>query len=283
MKRIILLLVMCFCAIIMNAQSIGGEITREIEKVKKTYYKRSTKNRTKGNIKDYSGEECFDKGMDALMNQSDGNKSFEWFTKGALKSDGPCELMCGMFFEGGRYVSQDMYKAVYYYRKAANKGIVRAQAHLGRCYFNGTGVERDCKTALFWTEEAAKKGDSDAQADLGLYYSARDSEIHNSYLSAYYYELSANSGNSRGQLGLGFRYLYGDGKEQNINMAFNLFEKAAGQGEGEAMFCLGTLYTTGQYGIQPNREKALYWLQKASDAGSAEAKAFLPIVQEKLH
>ena len=259
------------------SQKAGGEIVRTIPLIKKSYYGRSHKNNViKQNSvqKVYSGEECFDKGIDEVMLNNNYAKALDWFIKGSSKADGPCELMCGIEYETGKATSQDYYKAVDYYKKAANKGISLAQTLLARCYYNGTGVSQDDRLALFWWEKAAKNGESYAQADLGAYYS--DLQEPNMLLSSYYYEQSANADNPYGQLGLACRYLYGEGKENNPNLAVFWMEKAAQQGIVEAMEYLGGLYGTGENGVEVNYVKAAYWLQMASDGGSQIAKLLLP-------
>lgn len=281
MKRIFSFLFCLTFSIVMSAQMSGGEITR----LNKEYYGRSAKTMKSGaanKTKEYSGEECYDKGMSEFMN-SNQTKAFDWFMKGASKSDGPCELMCGMYYEGGVFISQDLYKAVEYYRKAANRGVVRAQFHLGKCYYDGIGVSVDYNQALSWLERAAGKNDSDALAYIGNYYNDGLADTPNYYLAAHYYELSANAGNPNGKMMLGYKYLYGEGKQQDSEKALLLMQEAAEQGIVDAMDVVGMMYSMGKFGITPNREKAIYWLQKAADAGSEEAKTFLPIVRENLH
>ena len=276
-NKIVVTLLTIFVSISAYSQKAGGEIARVIPLVKKNYYGRPYKNNVvkKNRVqKIYSGEECFDKGIDEVMLNNDFTKAFDWFIKGALKSDGPCELMCGMEYETGKATSQNYYKAVDYYKKAANKGIPLAQTLLARCYYNGTGVSKDERQALFWWEKAAKTGDSYAQADLGAYYS--DLQVPNMFLSAYYYEQSAQQGNPIGQMGLACRYLYGEGKDQNSVLAITWMEKAAQQGYLEAMEYLGGLYGTGGNGVQINYEKAAYWFKTASIEGSEIAKSLLP-------
>ena len=108
------------------SQKAGDEIVRTIPLIKKNYYGRSHKNsvpKLNREKKTFSGEECFDRGIDEAMLNHNFAKALDWFIKGSSKADGPCELMCGIEYETGKAASQDYYKAVDYYKKAANKGI----------------------------------------------------------------------------------------------------------------------------------------------------------------
>ena len=53
------------------------------------------------------------------------------------------------------------------YRKAAEKGDVRAQMNLGTMYDNGQGVSQDYRQAVKWYGRAAEQGNATAQFNLG--------------------------------------------------------------------------------------------------------------------
>jgi TPR repeat protein len=59
-------------------------------------------------------------------------------------------------------VVQDYDQAFFWYRKASDKGDMRAENRIAYCYQNGYGVEKDEDTAMKWYLKAAKQGDEDA-------------------------------------------------------------------------------------------------------------------------
>ena len=67
-------------------------------------------------------------------------------------------------------VEQDLEKAAYWTRKAAEQGHARAQNNLGDYYENGEGVEQSYVQAFYWYEKAAKQGDKYAQHSVGVFY-----------------------------------------------------------------------------------------------------------------
>lgn len=278
MMRSLLLLLTLFFSTSIYSQKSGEEIVR----IKKTYYGRNSQNTKKSNTKNatriYSGEECFDKGLDLLPQQP--TKAFEWFQKGANQNDGPCELLCGMSYEGGRAITQNYYKAVEYYQKAANKGIREAMTYLGRCYYDAKGVTRDYQQAYYWFKKGADLGDLNAFSDLGNYFTDNLAVEPNYDLAAKYYEYAAKGEEPRGQYGLAICYLNGEGKPQNAEIALYWMQKAAEKGEAEPMTALGCWYIMDKNGIPVNTIKSLYWMEKAAAAGSELAIKYLPDVRE---
>ena len=65
-------------------------------------------------------------------------------------------------YEYGDGVVQDIDKAIYWYKKAAELEFVPAQVSLGNIYYYGEGVEQDYKQAVEWYDLAAEQGDAEA-------------------------------------------------------------------------------------------------------------------------
>ena len=277
--RALFLLVALLLSTTVFSQKSGEEIVR----IKNAYYGRNTqkvkKQNTKSSARSYSAEECFDKGLD-LVNRQEFPKAMEWLLKGAAQNDGPCELLCGMAYDGGRIASQDYRKAVDYYRRAANKGIKEAMTYLGRCYYEAKGVTRDYQQAYYWLKKGADLGDANAFSDLGNYYRDGDAVEPNFNLAAQYYEAAAKAGETRGQGSLAFCYIYGEGKPQNTEMALYWMTKAAEKGDSNAMAFLGGWYILDKYGIPVNTMKSIYWLEKAAAEGNDFANQYLPQVRQ---
>lgn len=72
----------------------------------------------------------------------------------------------GYAFDVGDTVPVDKFKAVEYYRKAAEKGDIVAHYNMGVCYENGVGVSRDIEIAKYWYKKASEQGYNQAQQAL---------------------------------------------------------------------------------------------------------------------
>ena len=89
-----------------------------------------------------------------------------------LADDGDPQAMysLGLCYSKGTGVTRDDGKAVYWYRKGAIYGNVKAQAALALALYTGTGVARNPYLAVEWFRAAAEQGDAEAQYYIGLCY-----------------------------------------------------------------------------------------------------------------
>ena len=69
-------------------------------------------------------------------------------------------------------MEQNFEKAVKYYQKALEVGVVSSAAlsNLGICYYEGNGVEKNISEAVKYFKEAALGGFPQAQCNLGVCY-----------------------------------------------------------------------------------------------------------------
>ena len=58
--------------------------------------------------------------------------------------------------------TQDYKEAIYWYKKAAEKGDSFAQFNLALMYYNGKGITQNYKKAYIWWSIAAAQGDKSA-------------------------------------------------------------------------------------------------------------------------
>ncbi len=63
----------------------------------------------------------------------------------------------------GQGVPLDYAEAVKWFRKAADRGVAKAQYNLGLMYANGAGVTQDYVLAHMWLNLAAAQGEPDAE------------------------------------------------------------------------------------------------------------------------
>lgn len=91
--------------------------------------------------------------------------------KCALQGDPDCEAKLASFYEEGRDgVPEDHAKAIMWYRKAANQGLVAAQLALATTYEGGYHVPKDYAEAAKWYRMAADRGDVQGQRSLAFFY-----------------------------------------------------------------------------------------------------------------
>ena len=135
----------------------------------------------------------------------------------------------------GEGVPKNQEIATEYYRKAAEKGHMRAQFNLGVRYANGRGVDKNETKAAEWYRKAAEQGYVRAQFNLGVLY--------------------AN----------------GLGVPQNDALAVDWYRKAAIQGDSDAQYNLSVMYEEGR-GVPTDRVQAIAWCRMAAKQGDPDAK-----------
>jgi TPR repeat protein len=120
-------------------------------------------------------------------------------------------------------------------RSQAELGDAQAQLALGTAYEQGQGVTRDLEQALRWYQRAAEQGLAEAQYQLA--------------------------------------YLLAEAEISPVAAA-EWMAKAAAQGMVEAQYLMGVIHAEG-LGVAQDTRQARRWLEKAINAGHAEAEDYL--------
>ncbi|WAW09860.1 sel1 repeat family protein [Oxalobacter vibrioformis] len=236
----------------------------------------------------------------------DYKKGFYWLKKSADNGYAVAQFNLGLIYEQGMYeVPQDLEKAVFWYRKAADQGDVEAlfslgafylkhdrntgkatvpmakaaeQGHAGAQYFlgmlyeRGDGVEPDREIAIALYQDAARQGLAAARerlAALGVGNPAFSADYDKSSFAAVL--AAAEGGNPAAQLQMANMLLDGDGIEPDKDKAVKWVNQSVAQGYAPAMHVLSMMYMTGE-GVAKDEEEALKWMRKAADAGSDAAQ-----------
>ncbi|KAJ3167105.1 hypothetical protein HDU88_002442 [Geranomyces variabilis] len=108
---------------------------------------------------------CYEYGL--LNCTRDARRSIAWYTQAAQQSSDPeAELaLSGWYLTGAQGVLQQSDTEAYQWaRKAADKGLPKAQYAVGWYSENGVGVQADLEEARRWYRYAAVQGDRRAQA-----------------------------------------------------------------------------------------------------------------------
>lgn len=75
-----------------------------------------------------------------------------------------------MFLKKEKLKPQKQQKSIFWYKSAAENGMLPAQYMLGKMYHEGNGVRQNYEEAFRWHEKAAFNGFSEAQYYLGRMY-----------------------------------------------------------------------------------------------------------------
>jgi TPR repeat protein len=185
---------------------------------------------------------------------ADNIKAYAWFllaqeAGSQAATDGVQRLESGMkmggvdeglltiaeMYENGEDVDQDYGEAAKWYRKAAEKGVLRAQVELARMLIRGQGIPQDFSGALHWCEVAANKDFLPGMYCVGTVY--------------------------RDALGV---------PKDSAN-AFKWFQRAASHCHGDSMWELGKMYWNG-YGVKKDKVVGYTWTLMAFSARVPDAR-----------
>jgi TPR repeat protein len=92
----------------------------------------------------------------------------------------------GVSYYSGAVIKQDMRKAAYWFRQAADKGLGVAMSDLAYLYESGEGVTKDSSEAAVWFERAAATGHPSGMRNYALLLDRGESVKRNAKQSAEY-------------------------------------------------------------------------------------------------
>lgn len=230
------------------------------------------------NRTEQSAEEMYQIGKSYFLGTNDNNQDYTqavyWFKKAAEKGDMDAQYALGICYKDGLGVQQDNTQTIYWFRKAAEQGNADAQYALGLCYLTAWGGLCDNNQAVYWLKKAAETGLADAQHAIGFCYKEGQGVKQDYTQAVYWYKKASEQGLPAAQNDLGVCYFNGWGEQQNYSQAFYWFKKAAEQGNTDAQYALGLCYYNG-YGTTINKQTSLYWMRKIADQGHEKAIAFI--------
>lgn len=208
---------------------------------------------------------------------------FEDTLKKAEQGDAIAQFSLGCIYEKAQGVTQDCKQAIYWYKKAAERGHVDAQTHLGKMYnnnilkgfsFKNSSTEKNCysrqnpdvKKAMYWYKKAAEQGGASAQNELAeIYYRGIGEAAKDYKKAAYWYKKAAEQGHNRAQENLADMYYKGRGIQKQNKLSW--LKKLAEQEDTSAMICLSEMYFDG-HGVKQDYNKAVYWCKKVAEQGN---------------
>ncbi|VAX09231.1 hypothetical protein MNBD_GAMMA25-2019 [hydrothermal vent metagenome] len=148
------------------------------------------------------------------------------------------------FFLGVLYesASNDQYKAVHWYKQAAEQGNKDAQHNLGLAYARGQGVKKDASEAVKWWRSAGMQGNSDSQYNLGIIYATGATGVSQNFREAKrWWLLAAANGDALAQYNLGAMYANGVAGKQSYCEAVRWWSRSQSNGFRQADIALENL------------------------------------------
>ena len=212
-----------------------------------------------------------------LFNAGKYEEAMACFMKpGARKNPEVMNHIAYMYHKGFG-VEKNQKMAVYWFEKAAELGLAKAQFNLGLSYRKGQGVSKNLNEAIKWFRKSAEQGYAKAEAKMGYYIVTGKGTRQDFTEAMRWYRRAAEHGDIASYVDIGHFYADGNGVKKNKNRAVQYYILGAEKGDPEAQYWLGRAYEQGR-GIKHDPERALYWLNRSADNGNWQAMRELSVI-----
>ncbi|KAK8839182.1 hypothetical protein M9Y10_032110 [Tritrichomonas musculus] len=187
----------------------------------------------------------------------------------------------------GEGVPRDINESIKYYKNAASKGHDRAMINLGHIYYKGEIGTRNCKEAVYYYKMAADHGNTNAKfmygqllfngegikmnKEEGLKFIKKADDEGCKMATIFLKGQNKSEGNQKIEYA---KYYYEENNYNDRRRADALFKEAADEGDAEAMLLHAKMSLYGD-GIEPNKDEAIKYLDKAVNNGNREAMRIL--------
>ena len=104
-----------------------------------------------------SADSAYQLGVKALQSKKY-EMAMRYFYISARHHDARAYAELGNMYEHGLGTGINLQTAFYWYEKAAQKQIPKAQFHLAQLYEKGEGVKKNPQRARYWYQQAARRG-----------------------------------------------------------------------------------------------------------------------------
>lgn len=169
-------------------------------------------------------------------------KPLESLVLEAESGEGAAQLKLAMRYDGSVSAEErDLTKAMYWYRRAGEKGYVEAQIALGLIHIRAKGADSNPAEAVRWFQKAAEQGHPVAQINLASCYANGAGVLRDMTKAARWFRESAERNQPEAQYYLGLLYGRGEGVPQSYVEAYKWVYAAAEQGVKPAKKSLETL------------------------------------------
>lgn len=177
----------------------------------------------------------------------------------AESGHGMAQYFLATLYEGGfGYRPPKLGEARVWLERAAEGGLMLAQASLGDKYYDGRGLPQDYAQAMKWYKLSAAQGFAPPQNTLGEMYELGRGVPADARIAFSYYIKAAEGGLALAQVNVGRMYAMGSGVTKDDEMAVDYFHMAANQKSAAAAIWLGSAYETGS-GVKKDLVMAYMW------------------------
>ncbi len=276
----------------------GDEKEKEEKRAAAMFWLTRTNAQEHEEIHDYLGALYYDQG--------DYDKAYESLVISARRGSRYNQYRLAKLYFHGAGIEQDYQQALLWAHKSEEKGLVIAGQLLGEIYIKdecgpnyeqvlhwltryssdagcyqlahmyefGLGVEIDFEKAIDYYRQAQAMGYQGAYSDISRLIA--ENKIEDSLVYSCYEKASDD--------GLG-EVLYQTARilstnHQNDQRALEYYQQSADLGFDRGLYALAYFHHTGQGGVDPNIDKAIYWYTRCIEAGSMEANYNLGIIYQ---
>lgn len=204
-----------------------------------------------------------------LLAGRDEAESVYWLEQAAQQGDAAAAAFLAERCLQGKAVARDFERARAYAQAAAAQKNAHALCLLGDIYRYGLGVSADIEQADRHYHAAAALGHAEAYRKLSVHSALAGGS---DYQSRQQQALAAQTAQQHYQAGFAARH--GLQREVNDADAAHYYRLAAEAGHIQAQLDLALCYKEGR-GVAADAEAMVYWLERASAQGSAEARQTL--------
>jgi uncharacterized protein len=183
----------------------------------------------------------------------------------------------GNHYSGTRsaLIAKDLQQAEVWFGRAHDAGSKTVALDLVEHFIVGTVFPPDTRKARLWLEKAEKVVEGRAIFRVAEHYLSTDANLRSPQKVAEIIKQAADKGNVFAQIQYAaFQLVGGSGVAKNVDEAERALLSAVADANPTFLQMVGELYL-GKFGAPTDMVKALNYLQRAADAGSAEAYANL--------
>ncbi|MGB1308234.1 MAG: hypothetical protein ACPG6B_04945 [Oceanihabitans sp.] len=214
------------------------------------------------------------KGINA-SNDNNYSDALYWYRKAADRGYSKSQHSIGYIYENGLgSIAEDDKIAFSWFEKAANQDNAASQNYLAYMYRYGYGTAKDNLSALYWYGKAARAGYPNAQHSLGTMYQKAEGVPRDDKKAVSWFLKAAEQGYDASQNYLGYMYKEGLGVNKDLKKSFNWYLKAAEQGYMQAQHQVGVAYDRGE-GVIENNTTAVEWFRRAAEKGNDSSQNYL--------
>ena len=208
-------------------------------------------------------------------------EAMEWYVKSADKGNGEACFRVSKAYYDCNVVGCDREKSAKYARMSALAGNARGEEWYAQCLAGGIGVEKNLDEARRYFEKSAAKGCVDAYCTMAECYSLGVYGFpYDSYKANLYLEKVKADHTARGYNQLACMYQNGAAGVKSEREAYNLFLKSAEMGEANSEYRIGRMYRDGTSdgSVPKSDQQAISWFEKAYRHGYTTAAYHIGLI-----